>query len=380
MGQLLAGPFCAQLLGDFGAEVIKVEQPDVGDPMREWGREKSDGHSLWWPMVARNKKSITLNLRTKEGQDVIKELAKQSDVVVENFRPGTLSSWGIGYEELSEINPGIILVHVSGFGQYGPYSKQAGYGSIGEAMGGLRYIVGDPDSPPSRMGISIGDSMAGTLAALGCLVALHERSNSGKGQEVDASIFESVLAYTESLITEYQLAGFIRERTGSILPNIAPSNVYPTLDGKMILIAANQDTVFTRLALAMDQKDLSTDERFSTHGARGENQELLDSIVSDWTSTIHSDDLIEILKDNSVPAGKIFRAPEMLEDPHFEARNSIADVHSEKFGSIKMPNVAPQLSDTPGRIKWEGPELGMHNEEILKDFLGMSENEIEAAQ
>ena len=380
MGQLLAGPFCAQLLGDFGAEVIKVEQPDVGDPMREWGREKSDGQSLWWPMVARNKKSITLNLRTSAGQKVIQELCRESDVVVENFRPGTLASWNIGFEDISKINQKIIFVHVSGFGQYGPYSKRPGYGSIGEAMGGLRYIVGDPDSPPSRMGISIGDSMAGTLAALGCLVALRERDRSGKGQEVDASIFESVLAYTESLVTEYQLTGFIRERTGSILPNIAPSNVYPTLDGKMILIAANQDTVFTRLAEAMGQKNMAKDERFRTHGSRGENQEILDSIIIDWSSKIESEELLEILEKHAVPVGKIYRAPEMLEDPHFLERNSIAEVHSERFGSIKMPNVTPQLSETPGEIKWEGTSLGEHNDEIFRSLLGMSTNEIEEAQ
>lgn len=380
MGQLLAGPFCAQLLGDFGAEIIKVEQPEIGDPMREWGREKSDGQSLWWPMVARNKKSITLNLRTLEGQKVVQELCKESDVVIENFRPGTLAKWNLGFKDISKINPKIIFVHVSGFGQYGPYSERPGYGSIGEAMGGLRYIVGDPDSPPSRMGISIGDSMAGTLAALGCLVALHECDRSGKGQEVDASIFESVLAYTESLVTEYQLTGFIRERTGSILPNIAPSNVYPTLDGKMILIAANQDTVFARLAEAMGQKNISEDEKFSTHGARGANQEILDSMISDWSSQINSVELLEILEKNSVPVGQIYRAPEMLDDPHFSERNSIAEVHSERFGSIKMPNVTPQLSETPGEIKWEGPNLGEHNDEIFKSLLGMSTSEIEAAQ
>ena len=380
MGQLLAGPFCAQLLGDFGAEIIKVEQPEIGDPMREWGREKSDGQSLWWPMVARNKKSITLNLRTLEGQKVVQELCKESDVVIENFRPGTLAKWNLGFKDISKINPKIIFVHVSGFGQYGPYSERPGYGSIGEAMGGLRYIVGDPDSPPSRMGISIGDSMAGTLAALGCLVALHECDRSGKGQEVDASIFESVLAYTESLVTEYQLTGFIRERTGSILPNIAPSNVYPTLDGKMILIAANQDTVFARLAEAMGQKNISEDEKFSTHGARGVNQEILDSMISDWSSQINSVELLEILEKNSVPVGQIYRAPEMLDDPHFSERNSIAEVHSERFGSIKMPNVTPQLSETPGEIKWEGPNLGEHNDEIFKSLLGMSTSEIEAAQ
>jgi crotonobetainyl-CoA:carnitine CoA-transferase CaiB-like acyl-CoA transferase len=380
IGQLLAGPFCGQLLGDFGAEVIKIEQPGIGDPMREWGREKSDGESLWWPTIARNKKSVTLDLRKSAGQKTFIELAKQSDIVVENFRPKTIDNWGIGYADVSKVNSRIIMVHVSGFGQTGPYSSRAGYGSIGEAMGGLRHIVGDPSSPPSRMGISIGDSMAGICAAFGCLVAVRELSLSGRGQEIDAAIYESVLAFTESLVTEYQLTGFIRERTGPIIPNVAPSNIYPTLDNTMVLIAANQDTVFVRLADAMNEPDLKSDERFSSHTARGNNQELLDTIIATWTSTLKSDHLVEVLEEHGVPTGKIYRAPEMLEDPHFEARESIAELPSDKFGSIKMPNVVPKLSRTPGRIRWTGPTLGEHNDEIFRSLLGMSSTEIDATQ
>jgi formyl-CoA transferase len=380
IGQLLAGPFCGQLLGDFGAEVIKIEQPVIGDPMRDWGREKSDGESLWWPTIARNKKCVTLDLRKDAGQKTFIELAKQSDIIVENFRPKTIDNWGIGYADVSKVNSRIIMVHVSGYGQTGPYSSRAGYGSIGEAMGGLRHIVGDPSSPPSRMGISIGDSMAGICAAFGCLVAVRELSLSGRGQEIDAAIYESVLAFTESLLTEYQLTGFIRERTGPIIPNVAPSNIYPTLDNTMVLIAANQDTVFVRLADAMDEPDLKSDERFSSHTARGNNQELLDTIIATWTSTLKSDHLVEVLEEHGVPTGKIYRAPEMLEDPHFEARESIAELPSDKFGSIKMPNVVPKLSRTPGQIRWTGPTLGEHNDEIFRSLLGMSSTEIDATQ
>ena len=250
MGSLLAGPFCGQLLGDFGAEVIKIEQPEIGDPMRVWGQEKAHGLSLWWPVIARNKKSITLNARVPEGQEIIKQLVAKSDILVENFRPGTMERWGLGYDELAKINPKLVMIRVTGFGQTGPYASQAGYGSIGEAMGGLRYVVGDPSTPPSRMGISIGDALAALFGTLGGLIALHASNITGKGQVVDSAIYEAVLGMMESLIPEYQKAGYIRERTGSILPNVAPANVYPTKDGEY-LIAANQDTVFKRFAEAM---------------------------------------------------------------------------------------------------------------------------------
>ena len=260
LGQLLAGPFCGQVLGDLGAEVIKVEDPGRGDPMREWGREKPHGQSLWWPIVGRNKKSITLDVRTAQGQELFRRLAATADIVVENLRPGTLERWGLGYDVLSALNSRLILVRVTGFGQTGPYADQAGYGSIGEAMGGLRYVTGDPTTPPSRVGISIGDSLAAMFATIGALSALHARSFTGRGQVVDCAIYEAVLGIMESLVTEYDVAGFIRERTGSILPSVAPSNVYPTAEGSLVVIGANQDTVFRRLAVAMDQPELGEDE------------------------------------------------------------------------------------------------------------------------
>ncbi|MEQ9003441.1 MAG: CoA transferase, partial [Pseudomonadales bacterium] len=265
LGTLIAGPFCGQLLGDLGAEVIKIEPPGTGDPMRAWGQ----GLPVWWPVIARNKKSVTLNLREAEGQALLKRLVADADVLIENFRPGTLERWGLGYPELAQVNPRLIMARVSGFGQTGPYAKRAGYGSIGEAMGGIRYLAGDPDRPPSRVGLSIGDSLAATFACVGVLAALHHREQSGRGQVVDSAIYEAVLAMMESTIPEYTEAGVIRERSGAILPKIAPSNVYPTRDGEMIVMGANQDSVFTRLCEAMGQPALATDPRYASHTARG---------------------------------------------------------------------------------------------------------------
>ncbi len=376
MGTLLAGPFCGQLLGDMGAEVIKLEAPGVGDPMRVWGQEKAHGKSLWWPVVARNKKSVTVNLRVAEGQAIVRELVAQADFVLENFRPGTMEKWNLGYEQLKAINPGIIMIRVSGQGQTGPYSKRAGYGSIGEAMGGLRYVCGDPSSPPSRMGISIGDSLAATFATVGALAALHHKNQTGDGQVVDSAIYEAVLNMMESLVTEYDKTGYIRERTGAILPNVAPSNVYPTSDGKMILIAANQDTVFKRLASAMGQPELAEDPRYATHAARGAVQVELDQMVSDWTGTKDADTLVDLMEQHGVPVGKIYRAPEMLEDPHFKAREAIIKVMHPELGELKMQNVAPKLSLTPGGVHSAGPELGQHNEQVLKDMLGYTGEQI----
>ena len=290
MGTLLAGPFCGQLMADFGAEVIKVEPPNQGDPMRQWGREKQHGMSLWWPVVARNKKSVTLNLREAEGQELARDLISRADFLLENFRPGTMERWNLSYEEISKINPKLIMIRVSGFGQTGPYSRRAGFGAVGEAMGGLRYVCGDASPPPSRMGISIGDSLAATFACLGAMMALHARERTGRGQVVDSAIYEAVLNMMESLVTEYDKAGYIRERTGAILPNVAPSNVYPTKDEGMILIAANQDTVFGRLVEAMGRPELSEDDRYATHTARGANQEDLDELVSQWTLTLDASD------------------------------------------------------------------------------------------
>ena len=372
MGQLLAGPFCGQLLGDFGAEVIKCEQPGVGDPMRQWGREKPHGKSLWWPVVARNKKSVTINLRTPEGQEMVKELIKDTDILIENFRPGTMERWGMGYDELSAINPRLIMVRVTGFGQTGPYSKRAGYGAIGEAMGGLRYVVGDPSNQPSRMGISIGDELAAVHACMGALMAVHARERTGRGQVVDSAIYESVLNMMESLVTEYDVAGYVRERTGAILPNVSPSNVFDTADDKLLLIAANQDTVFKRLAEAMGQPDLAIDARYATHSARGAHQQELDDLINAWTRTVALEDLQKLLDDNGVPCGLIYKAADMMEDPHFKAREAIIDIEHPDFGMIKMQNVAPRLSETPGKVRHVGPDLGQHNDYVYGELLGLS--------
>ncbi len=372
LGTLLAGPFCGQLLGDMGAEVIKVEPPGQGDPLRVWGQEKAGGKSLWWPVVARNKKAITLDLRQAEGQKVLHELVTKADFLLENFRPGTLEKWGCGYDELAKINPRLIMIRVSGYGQSGPYSKRAGFGAVGEAMGGLRYVVGDPSTPPSRMGISIGDSLAATFACLGALSALHHREVTGRGQVVDSAIYEAVLNMMESLITEYDKAGYIRERTGAILPNIAPSNVYPTSDGSMVLIAANQDAVFQRLTQAMGRPELSRQREYATHGARGARQKEIDSIIGDWTRTKKCVEVLELMEEFSVPAGLIYRAPEMLEDPHFQAREAIVSVPHPDFGELKMQNVAPKLSRTPGRVRSPSPSLGQHNDDVYRGLLGMN--------
>jgi len=369
MGTLLAGPFCGQLMGDFGAEVIKVEPPGQGDPMREWGREKAHGMSLWWPVVARNKKSVTLNLREAEGQAIARDLIAKADFLLENFRPGTLERWNLSYAELQKINPRLIMIRVSGFGQTGPYAKRAGFGAVGEAMGGLRYVCGDPATPPSRMGISIGDSLAATFACVGALSALYYRERTGQGQVVDSAIYEAVLNMMESLVTEYDKTGYIRERTGAILPNVAPSNVYPTRDGGMILIAANQDTVFGRLAEAMGRPELAKDERYATHTARGARQRELDDLISDWTRTVDAGPLEELLEQFGIPSGKIYRTPEMLEDAHFRAREAIVSTLHPKFGELRMQNVAPKLSATPGGIRSPAPDLGQHSEEIYRSLL-----------
>jgi formyl-CoA transferase len=377
MGTLLAGPFCGQLMGDFGANVIKVEAPGKGDPMREWGREKAHGKSLWWPVIARNKKSITLNLRVPQGQVLARRLIGKADILVENFRPGTLERWDLDYQTLSSDNPGLVMIRVSGFGQTGPYATRAGFGAIGEAMGGLRYVCGDPSTPPSRMGISIGDALAATFACLGGLVAVHARERTGRGQIVDSSIVEAVLNMMESLVTEYDQAGYVRERTGAILPNVAPSNVYPTKDDKMLLIAANQDTVFARLAEAMGQPELVADTRFVSHASRGQHQQILDDLIGGWTVTMAADELQARMDEYGIPAGGIYRVPEMLEDVHFKAREAIITTLHPTFGELKMQNVAPKLSETPGTVRSPAPELGQHNEEIYLDLVGLSQQEFD---
>ena len=373
LGSLLAGPFCGQLLGDFGAEIIKVEDPGQGDPMRHWGHERPYGTSLWWPVVARNKKSVTADLRTPSGQDLARQLISRADVLVENFRPGTLERWGLGPDELREENPGLIVTRVSGFGQTGPYAKRAGFGVIGEAMGGIRYVTGDPGRPPTRVGVSLGDSLAAMFATLGTLVALHQRGRSGLGQVVDAAIYESVLALMESLIPEWQIGGYERQRTGTTLPNIAPSNVYPTSDGEMILIAGNQDTVFRRLAGIMGTPELAQDERYSTHVARGVHMDELDGLIAEWTTTYAADELLEALHEAGVPAGRIFRAKDMFADPQFAARDAIIRLTHPELGEFAMQNVFPRLSETPGSVRRVGPTLGEHNREIYQGLLGLGD-------
>ncbi len=376
LGVLLAGPFCGQLLGDLGAEVIKVEPPGQPDPLRDWGQAKPDGKSLWFPVVGRNKKTVTLNLREAKGQAMLKELVAKSDILVENFRPGTMEKWGLGYDVLSGINPALIMVRVSGYGQTGPHSKKAGYASVGEAFGGLRYVMGEPDRMPSRAGISLGDSLAATFGALGALAALHHRHVTGRGQIVDSAIYEACLAMMESLVPEAGVAGYVRERTGSYLPGVAPSNIYPTSDG-MVIIGANQDTVWRRLAAAMGEPELADDPRYKDHYARGENQQELDQHISRWSVKLTSQEVMDACEEHGVPCGPIYRGPEMLADAHYAAREAITKVAHPYFGDIPMQNVFPKFSDTPGNVRWSAPEPGAFNEAIYCGLLGRDERELE---
>lgn len=373
LGQLIAGPFCGQMMADMGADVIKVEPPGTGDPLRVWGR---GDYPLWWKVASRNKRCVTANLREPEGQALVRKLIANADMVLENFRPGTLERWGLGYEDLAADNPGLIMIRVSGYGQTGPYASRAGYAAVGEAMGGMRYLCGEPDRQPSRAGLSVGDTMAGTFACMGALAALHHRDRTGEGQVIDASIYESVLNIMEATIPEYTVSNYIRERSGSSLPNVAPSNIYDCKDG-IFLIAANQDTVFRRLCTAMEQPELADDDRFGTHTGRGENQEALDALINDWTSQRSVGEVEAIMLEHGVPAGKIYRAPDMLDDPHYKAREAIVDVPTEKWPNLKMQNVFPKMSKTQGQIRWTGPEqLGEQNEEVYGDLLGLSREEL----
>jgi formyl-CoA transferase len=374
LGQLIAGPFCGQLLGDMGAEVIKVEPPNQGDPMRQWGRTE---HKLWWEVVARNKKAVSANLRVPEGQELVRRLAAQADILIENFKPGTIEKWGLGPDALHAINPRLIIVRVSGYGQTGPYSERAGFGGIGEAMGGWRYIVGDADRAPSRMGVSIGDSLAATYGCMGALAALHARERTGRGQVVDSALYEAVLQVMESLVPEYATCGYVRERSGSKLPGIAPSNVYTCSDGDY-LIGANQDAVFARLCEAMGRPELARDPRYVDHLARGRHQDQLDALIEEWTRRHTVAQVEAAMIAHSIPAGKIYRAPEMLEDPHFAARGALIDVETPRWGKVTMQNAFPLLSDTPSRVRSPAPSrIGEHNAEVYAELLGLDAEELE---
>ena len=377
MGQLIAGPFCGQLLGDMGADVIKVEPPMVdgigGDPMREWG-QGSDKVS--WEVIARNKRSVSANLRIPQGQALIRRLIATADILVENFKPGTIEKWGLGPDLLHAENPGLIIARMSGYGQTGPYSDRAGFGGIGEAMGGWRYIVGEPDRPPSRMGVSIGDTLTASFGCMGVLAALHVRQASGKGQIVDAALYESVLQVMESLVPEYDRMGLIRERSGSFLPGIAPSNVYACKDGEY-MIGANKDSLWKRLAEAMGRPELGNDPRYATHLARGENQIELDALINDWSKTLTIAEVDDLMIAHSIPAGRVYRVPEMLADPHFAAREAIIEVETERFGKLKMQNAFPKLSATPSGVHRPAPSaVGQHNAEIYGELLGLSDTEL----
>jgi len=380
MGTLIAGPFCTRLLADYGACVIKVEPPGTGDPMRQWGVGVREDRSLWWTVQSRNKKCVTLDLRKPKGQEIARALAAKCDVLVENFRPGTMERWGLSYEELKKVNPGLIMVRISGFGQYGPYRDKAGFGSVAEAMGGLRYVTGYPELPPPRIGISIGDALASMFGVIGALNALYYRdaAGAGVGQCVDVALYEAVFALMESALPDYDKTGYVRERTGTILPKIAPSNTYPTRDGKWIVMGANADGVFRRLVSCMGRPELADDERFYSHLARGENQALLDDIIAEWTRQHDMQELILILDEAGVPAGPIYSIADIAKDPHYQAREMIQEVYDRMWETVKMPGIVPKFSLTPGVIKWSGPGLGEHNDEIYRQLLNMDRKQIES--
>ena len=380
MGQLVAGPFVGSRMADFGAEVIKVESPGQGDAMRHWGHHRYKGRSLWWPVLARNKKTISANLREKRGQDLVRRLIGQADVLVENFKPGTLEKWGLDPESLHVINPGLIIARVSGFGQTGPYSSRPGFASVGEAMGGLRYINGFPDQPPPRTGISLGDSLAGMFATQGVLMALYWRDTigKGKGQVVDASITESCFAMLESALPEYDKVGFIRQPSGTGLANVSPSNIFPTKDEKWVVIAANLDAMFKRLCDAMEQPELADDPRYSTHQVRGENCDELDARIADWTRGFTAAELDVRLDEHGVVSGPIYSIEDIANDPHFQARDMIQRYQDDDLGDIAVPGFVPVLSETKSEIAWLGSsEVGAHNEEIYCGLLGMTQTELQ---
>ena len=377
LGSLIAGPYAGALLAQFGAEVIKVEPPDGGDPLRTW-RKLHEGTSIWWYVQSRNKKSITLDLKQDAAREIVKKLAAEVDIVIENFRPGTLEKWGIGWAQLSAINPKLIMVRISGYGQDGPYSQRPGFAAIAECMGGLRYTSGFPDRPPVRVGVSLGDTLASLYGTIGALMAMHHlKVNGGKGQYIDVALYESVFAIMESLVPEFTMQGFIRERSGAALPGIAPSNTYLCGDGKYVAIAGNGDGIFRRLTEAMARPDLGSDPALANNTGRAKQAERLDAAISEWTGRHTLDEVLAALEAASVPAGRIYTAEDIVKDPHYAARGMI-ERHTLPDGTpIDIPGVVPRLAGTPGGTRWVGPKLGEHTDEVLRS-IGFDAAQIEA--
>ncbi len=379
LGMLLAGPFTGRLLGDMGAEIIKVEPPGQPDPLRDWGHARYEGRSLWWPVQSRNKKCVTLNLREERGQELLLALVGQSDVLVENFRPGTLERWSLGPERLWQANPGLVIARVSGYGQTGPYSPRAGFASVAEAMGGIRYINGFPGEPPPRMHISLGDSLAGMFAAQGILAALYKRDalGFGRGQVIDVSLVEACFALMESTAVEYDRLGIVRGPGGTSLKGVAPSNIFMSRDGKWMVIAANADKVFRRLCEAIGQPQLADDARFSTHLARGDNQEELEGIVREWAAARDAAEIDDVLNEAGVICGPVYTIADIFENEHFLEREMLLEHHDPGFGSYLGPGLIPKFSETPSEVRWSGAwEEGSHNADVYCGLLGLSRSDL----
>lgn len=377
MGQLLAGPFASVLLAWFGAEVIKVEPPGVGDPLRTW-RALHKGTALWWYILGRNKKCITVNLRVAKGQRIIQQLVKKVDVVLENFKPGTLERWGLGYEELKKINPRVIMARISGWGQTGPYSYKPGFASVAEGVGGLRYVTGYPDRPPVRPNLSLGDSLAGLHAALGILMAIYYRdvTGAGVGQMVDVAIYEAVYNMMEGIVPEYDKCGIVREREGTRLSGIVPTGTYPCQDGKYIIIGGNSDSIFKRMMIAIGRPDMANDARFEHNNDRAEHVDEIDDAIIAWTSQHSYKEVLRVLEEATVPVGPIYSVADMVRDLHFQARALFEDVVLDDGDRVKLPTLIPKMSETPGGTEWVGPPIGAHNQEILGGMLGFSEQQL----
>ncbi len=366
LGTLIAGPFCSRILAEFGADVIKIESPEGGDQLREW-RKMYDGTSLWWYAQARNKKSVTVNMRLAAGQEIVRKLAAEADIVIENFRPGALEKWNLGWEQLSSINPRLIMVRLSGYGQTGPYRDRPGFGVIGEAMGGMRSVTGYADRPPVRLGISIGDSIAALYGVIGALMALHHRNtNAGRGQFVDVALYEAVFSMMESLVPEFDVLGFIRERAGNALPGIVPSNTYPTRDGKFVIIGANNDSIFKRMMSAIGRADLAADPSLATNAGRVPRTEELDHAIAHWAREHDLERILDVLEKAEVPSGKVYDAADIVKDAHYLARDMIEQQRLPDGKPMKLPGIVPKLSVTPGATQWIGPALGAHTAEILR--------------